>query len=151
MEKKTKIMLVASPGGHFVQLSLVSECLQDMDITVVGTYEDKPSFMYGDRYFKLSDFSRDNPYIAVKELFECLSIFKKTRPSLIVTTGAAPGLIMLLVGRLFGTKTIWLESIANSRKLSLSGKIAKGLGITVFSQWENVAKLSNVEYHGRVL
>ncbi len=151
MTEKNKIMLVASPGGHFVELSLVAECLQDMHVMIVSTYEEKPSFMHGDEYFQVSDFSRDNAHMMVKVLGECYRILKNHKPKLIVTTGAAPGLMMAIVGRVFGIKSIWIDSIANSQYISLSGKIAKAFGIKVFSQWENVAKSSNSEYHGKLL
>ncbi len=151
MTDKNKIMLVASPGGHFVELSLVAECLQDMHVMIVSTYDEKPSFMHGDEYFQVSDFSRDNAQVMFKVLRECYRILKKNKPKLIVTTGAAPGLIMAIVGRFFGIKSIWIDSIANSQYISLSGKIAKAFGIKVFSQWESVAKSSNSEYHGKLL
>ena len=42
----------------------------------------------------------------------------RERPDVVVSTGAAPGYFALRFGRLFGARTLWLESIANVEELS---------------------------------
>ncbi|QMV13415.1 glycosyltransferase family protein [Vibrio spartinae] len=148
---KNKILLVASPGGHFVQLSLLSEKLDCCERIVAGTYDKQPGFMAGERYYQISDFSRDTAYLAIKVVFQCLKILKKERPSLVVTTGAAPGLVMALLSKMSGIKTVWVDSIANSKKLSLSGRLAAKCRIHVISQWREVAESHQVTYQGRVI
>ena len=51
-------------------------------------------------------------------------IYIKFRPNLVISTGAAPGVIGVVLGRLFLAKTIWVDSIANAEELSLGGKIS---------------------------
>ena len=145
------ILLVASPGGHFVQLSLLAEGLSDVEIIAASTYETKPSFMIAKRYEVLPDFSRSTFLRIFRVLSVCREILVRTHPHLVVTTGAAPGLVMVVIAHLLGIKSIWIDSIANSRKLSLSGRIAQKIGIIVLSQWEEVAKQSGVSYEGRLV
>lgn len=146
-----KVLLVASPGGHFVQLSLLAECLTDVERLVVGTYESRPSFMPSERYLKVDDFSRDNAYIFFKVLAQGCRILYKEKPDLVVTTGAAPGLVILLLSKFFQINSIWIDSVANTKCLSLSGRIAQKLGAVVMSQWEEVSKQSEVRYEGRLI
>ena len=149
--KQNKLLLIASPGGHFVQLSLLAEGLQDVAIVAVCSYEKKPSFMPALQYEVVPDFNRENVYRVFGVILKCRKILQRVQPDLVVTTGAAPGLVMVLVARLSGIKTVWIDSIANSRKLSFSGRIAKFFGVKVLSQWQHVAEENNVRYEGRVI
>ncbi len=146
-----KIVLVASPGGHFVQLSLLAEELPEECLVVVGTYAVKPKFMPGSCYEQVPDFNRNSFYKAFEGFWKSLRIIKKHKPQLVVTTGAAPGLMMLFVSKMLGVQAVWIDSLANSNKLSLSGAIAKKIGGIVLSQWETVASDSEVLYRGRVI
>lgn len=149
--KNKKLLFVASPGGHLVQLGLIAECFDDVERVIVSTYKEKPAFLSGDDYRRVDDFSRDNPHIAFKVFMQCFRILRREHPDLVVTTGAAPGLIMVIVGRLLRVRCVWVDSIANSKKLSLSGRIASKLGVSVISQWKAVAENSNLIYRGRVI
>ena len=79
-------------------------------------------------------------------------VIKKERPSVVISTGAAPGLMCCFWGKLFGARVIWLDSIANTEKLSMSGRLVRPWADLILSQWEDVAvKYSNVEYAGAVI
>lgn len=60
-------------------------------------------------------------------------------------------LAFILLGRLSGRRTLWVDSIANSERLSSSGRLAKKLAHKVVSQWPDVAEREGVECWGRVL
>jgi UDP-N-acetylglucosamine:LPS N-acetylglucosamine transferase len=79
-----------------------------------------------------------------------IDFFQKEKPTVIITTGALPGLITIFLGRLFGIKTIWLDSIANSEKISMSGVIASYLAHNCFTQWESLAG-ERIKFIGRVI
>lgn len=146
-----KILMVASPGGHFVQLSLLAEGLGCHDIIVASTYSIKPGFMPGSHYENIPDFNRDSFYKVFPALWACLRILRKYQPDLVVSTGAAPGLVMVVAAKIKGVRAVWVDSLANSKKLSLSGTLVKRLGGIVLSQWENVAQEEGVQYKGRVV
>ncbi len=144
-------MLIASPGGHFVQLSLLAEKFPEECLVIVGTYATKPKFMNGIDYEQVPDFNRNSFYMVFAAFWKSFKIIKKYKPQLVVTTGAAPGLVMLIISRILGIQSVWIDSLANSRKLSLSGNIARKIGGIVLSQWEHVASDSGVLYKGRVI
>ncbi len=72
--------------------------------------------VYGfDNVQKLDDYNRDNIGKMIKGLWQTFRLVRRVKPQLIVSTGAAPGLLCLLWGRLTGARTIWIDSIANSQ------------------------------------
>lgn len=145
------ILLVASPGGHFVQLSLLAEGFKGYNMIIVSTYADKPAFMPGDSYEQLPDFSRQSCFRFFPCFLKAVTIIKKYRPNLIITTGAAPGLVMILAAKILGVKAVWIDSLANSKRLSLSGRLAVMMGVETLTQWPEVAKTGGGRYEGRVI
>ena len=60
-------------------------------------------------------------------------------------------LIALALGRLFGARTLWVDSIANSERLSGSGEIARRFAHQVITQWPDLAHGNDPAYWGSVL
>lgn len=60
-------------------------------------------------YEQVADFSRWDAYKLIPAFFSYWKIFRKMRPDVILTTGAAPGLVALAVGKMMGIKTIWVD------------------------------------------
>ena len=145
-----KILAISSPGGHWVQLCRLLPVFSEYKVVYACTY-DKPSELNDwDRYFTIQDISRDTiskVFNVTKRLYH---ILKSEAPTHVITTGALPGLISILIARSMGIETIWLDSIANSEKVSLSGKVASFLTNNCFTQWEHLEN-SRIKYIGRVV
>jgi UDP-N-acetylglucosamine:LPS N-acetylglucosamine transferase len=77
-------------------------------------------------------------------------LFTKIKPGVVVTTGAAPGVLALFIGKLMGAKTIWLESLCHAEKVSISGKICKLFADRVYTQWEHLAT-EKIIYAGNIM
>ena len=73
------------------------------------------------------------------------------RPNVIITTGAAPGYFALRFGKLFGARTIWIDSMANAEKLSKSGAEVRKHADLWLTQWEHLAQPEGPHFIGRVL
>lgn len=73
------------------------------------------------------------------------------RPDVVVSTGAAQGYFACRFGKLFGARTLFVDSVANAEEMSLSAKLAMSHANKVFSQWPEVAAKSGAEYRGSVL
>jgi len=78
-------------------------------------------------------------------------IVLKFRPDIVITTGAAPGYAAIIFGRLFGAKTVWLDSIANHDELSSSGRHAGRWATVWLTQWEHLSVENGPAYWGKVL
>jgi hypothetical protein len=62
------------------------------------------------------------------------------RPNIVVTTGAAPGVVAIFLAKtFFGSKTIWIDSIANSEKVSLSARLVAKRANLRLTQWEDLS------------
>jgi Oligosaccharide biosynthesis protein Alg14 like len=59
-------------------------------------------------------------------------------------------LVFLVLAKLMGIKTLWIDCSAQTEEMSLSGKIAKTLATRAVSQWADVAEAEGVECWGSV-
>jgi hypothetical protein len=78
-------------------------------------------------------------------------VMVRVRPDFVISTGAAPGLLALAIGKLFGARTIWLDSLANVDELSRSGRLARRFADLWLTQWPHLATPDGPEYAGAVL
>lgn len=104
----------------------------------------------GHRFYKIKDFSRWDAYKVVPAFFSAMNTVRKENPNVVITTGAAPGLIVLFAAFCLGKKTVWIDSIANVNHLSLCGRIAKKFASRFYTQWEDLAQ-DGVHFAGNVI
>lgn len=147
----TKVLAVASAGGHWEQLMLLRGVFNRHDVRFVTTSRDVGENSGIDAPLTLPDCNKQTPLRAVLCAFAALWLVLRLRPDVIVTTGAAPGFFCLLAGRLVGARTLWIESVANSEELSLSGKLSMRLAHQCWTQWEHLADPGRVRFQGSVL
>lgn len=154
MKKKTKVLAISSPGGHWIQLNKICNRLEDQFDVVYATpgahYKASPQ-TNSRKTYAITDASADSKLNLIPVMFQLLFIFLKERPHTIISTGAAPGVIAILLGKFLPIKTIWIDSIANVKTLSRSGKIAKKHANLVITQWETLSDEKHVLYRGSVL
>ena len=101
--------------------------------------------------YVVTDCNRDKPMANIRCAQDILRIIRRERPHIVISTGAAPGIIALAIGKLYGAKTIWLDSVANSERLSLSGKLAGRIADLWLTQWSHLATDKGPKYFGSVL
>ena len=143
-----KILYVASFGGHLAQMERIAEYLSTERAIWVSTRrtQDAPG-----RYV-ITDFNKNNFWQGARCVFDIVTIMRREPFDTVISTGAAPGLLFLLLARLVGRKTIWVDSVANCRRLSLSGRFAALFCHVTLTQWPQVAsRHRRVRYIGSVL
>ena len=146
-----KILAIASIGGHWIQLLRITKAMESFyDISYMSTHAKCASMVEGHAFYSMKDFSRWNAYRVLPAFFSALSIVRKENPTVVISTGAAPGLIVLFAAKCLGKKTIWVDSIANVRHLSLCGRIAKKFVSRCYTQWEENAT-DGVLFAGNVI
>lgn len=145
-----KIFAAASIGGHWKQLLRITKPLEErFEIVYASTHPKCATMTNGGTFYLMNDFSRRDAWRMVPMFFRLLRILWHERPDAVLTTGAAPGLVCVLAGRLLRCKTIWVDSIANAEHLSGSGRIARHFASRVYTQWPNLAQ-KDVVYAGTV-
>lgn len=153
MKTQTKpiVLAVASKGGHWEQMCLLMPAFHGADITFATTDARLPPKAGVQNFVEVRDYNQDEPLKVLRGMIEMFGVVRRIRPQVIISTGAAPGLVAMVWGRVFGAKTIWIDSIANTRKLSLSGRLAKKICHTVLSQWPDVAQANDCLYKGSII
>jgi hypothetical protein len=147
-----RVLLVASGGGHWVQLTRISPAFADHHVRYVTTLPGTPSPIPEGKVSCVSDGSRDNPVGLAAAIVALILLIVSFRPHVVLSTGAAPGILALRLGKLVGAKTIWIDSIANAEDLSLSGKLARSHADLWLTQWPHlVERYEGLQSFGAVM
>ena len=134
-----KILAVSSAGGHWIQLQRLRPVLDKYQTVYASTWNNYASSVYPAPYYKLTDATRWNKLLLLKLFFEVFRIVLIESPSIIITTGAAPGLWAVVAGKLSGARTIWIDSMANVVKLSMCGILSSYFVNLHITQWPQLA------------
>lgn len=121
------------------------------DIAFVTVQAEYQAQVAGRRFHLVRDATSWERWGLVVLSFQLVKVMLKERPRVVLTTGAAPGLLALFLARLIGARTIWIDSIANVATISKSGKLAGSIADHWVTQWEHLAKPDGPRYEGSVL
>ena len=153
MANQLKLCLVSSAGGHLSQLLALSDSWKSYDkfwITTSGLVCSKLE-EYG-KVYVAGECNREHPLKVLRVLFYCGWVILRQRPEVVISTGAAVGCIACFWGKLFGAKVVWIDSITNVEKLSLSGHLVKCIADLFLVQWPELArKYPGSEYAGAIV
>ncbi len=156
--KKQKVLAIASPGGHWIQLNKICNPLEDRFEVVYVT----PGAQYSSAkkvanaknsrtVLNITDASATSKHKLIPLAFQLLMLFIKERPTAIISTGAAPGAIAFLLAKFLPIKTIWVDSIANTAEISRSGRMVQKHADLVVTQWEQLSDGEKIVYQGSIL
>lgn len=135
-----RVLAIASGGGHWVQLLRLRPAFEGCDVSYATVHADSAADLeIGARLFTFRDASRKDWWRFFVSGAQIAGIVLRVRPHVVVTTGAMPPLAALLIGRLTGARTLWIDSVANSEELSGSGRIARRFAHQVVTQWPGLA------------
>lgn len=146
-----KILAVASGGGHWTQMMRLREAFEGAEVEFVGVKEMYRNDVTPHPFHVVPDVSRLHKHRIFIVITRLLCILAKVRPDVIVTTGSAPGMLALRLGKLFGARTVWVDSLANVEQLSSSGVKVRNYADLWLTQWPHLAKDGGPTYKGSVL
>ena len=155
--KNKKVMFIASTGGHLDELLQLKSLFNKYDSYIItektkSTIDLKYKFqsinylVYGTKDHLIS-YVFKFMYNVVKST----ALFIKIRPKVIVTTGTHTAVPMCYIGKLFFRKIIYIETIANRKTKTLSGRLVYPIADTFIVQWKSMLKLyPKALYEGRI-
>lgn len=146
-----RILAVSSGGGHWVQLLRLAPAFEGHRVTYVTVNAAYQADVPGQRFLSIPDATRWDRLRLFWLALRLLWILVMERPDIVISTGAAPGYFALRLGRVFGARTIWLDSIANVDVMSLSGLKVRKYADLWLTQWPHLALSGGPEYKGAVL
>lgn len=135
--KEHTICLAASAGGHISQLLKLSDAWQESNVFFVTTTEVLRSKLQkrAPSYF-VGESNRNNARKAFGVLYKCIKIILKEKPTIVISTGALHGCLLCILAKVIcNAKIIWIDSITNVDKPSLSGRIIYHFSDLFIFQW----------------
>lgn len=145
-----KVVAIASAGGHWIQLLRLKPAYETQSLIFISTDARFAEMVKGYPFYTVPDANRWNKLQVLKMAVQVFKIIRREKPDVVISTGAAPGLLGILAGRSVGAKTVWIDSIANVEQLSLSGKLASRIASRTYTQWPNLATAA-IHFNGNVL
>ncbi|MGB2863375.1 MAG: PssD/Cps14F family polysaccharide biosynthesis glycosyltransferase [Sedimentisphaerales bacterium] len=151
--KQLKICLAASAGGHISQLLKLAASWNGYETFCVTTTEVvRNKLRKSGEVYVVGECNRQHPIRVITVLLRCLHIISKERPDVVISTGAAAGCMLCFLGKMIGSKVIWIDSITNVERISLSGRMVRYIADLFLVQWPELAqKIRNVEYVGEIV
>lgn len=153
-------MAIASNGGHWVQLWRMRPAWEGCAVTYVTTTPAFRAEVLADAaargqpepsYLVVPEANRWQKLRLARSLVAVAVALLRVRPQVVVTTGAAPGLFALALGRAIGARTVWVDSLANAGALSLSGARAGRHADLWLTQWPHLERPGGPRFRGAVL
>lgn len=146
--KKKKVMFIASTGGHLNELLQLEPLFKNYDYYIV-TEKTASNLNLKKKFGKKISYviygTKDHKFTYIFKLFiNCwieLFTYIKVRPKYIVSTGAHVAGPMCLIGKIFGSKIIFIETFANSQTKTITGKLLYKFTDLFIVQWESMLEL----------
>jgi beta-1,4-N-acetylglucosaminyltransferase len=147
------ILLVCSPGGHALQLSLLRPAWQGYETAwVTLRAEDTASLFEHERVIYAHGPTTRNIPNLIRNLRLAWRLLSATRPRVIVTTGAGIAVPFAWIGRALGARVVYIESFTRIDRASLSCRLIAPVTNRLYVQWPELAnRLSAARYVGAVV
>lgn len=154
-----KLMFISSTGGHLDELMQLKNMFDKYDFYIV-TEKTKSNLKLKDKYPGKVSYLVYGTYTSLikkiiypfKLLYNTLKsfvLYLKLRPEYIITTGTHTAGPMCVIGHLFKSKIIYIETFANSKTRSRTGNIIYKFADLFIVQWESMLELyPNAVYGG---
>ncbi len=146
-----RVLAVASGGGHWIQLLRLRPAFAGLRVSYATVDASHRRDVDPAPFFRIPDANRSQKLRLLLLLVRLGWIVVRVRPHAIVTTGAAPGYLAIRIGRMIGARTLFLDSMANAEKLSLSAHLAERHADLLLTQWPHLAKREGPHYRGSVV
>ena len=152
-------MFACNQGGHFSQMMALKELFGKYDSVLVTDnvratkdmsalkYIDNIVVMKGESSRRKDVKKEENAnrwsflYVYIQMLFESRKIWKQYRPKVIISTGSNIAVPLFLIGKLHGSKIIFIETRAKVYARSMTGILVRKLADRIFVQWPEMLKL----------
>lgn len=143
-----KVLFIASTGGHLNELMQLKPLFPKYDYHII-TEKDKMTENLKEEYKdRISYLHYGTRAHIVKYIFQFLAncfrtvfYYFKLRPKYIVTTGTHTAGPMCVLGKILGSKIIYIETFANRNTKTATGKLIYHFADLFIVQWEEMLEL----------
>ena len=143
-----KVMFISSTGGHLTELMQLNKLFDKYDYHIV-TEKTKSNLGLKSKYKGKVDFllfgTKDHfllyPFKLLINCFISIYIYLKIHPDYIITTGAHTAGPMCCIGKILGSRIIYIETFANIVSKTVTGRLLYPISDKFIVQWEDMKKL----------
>ncbi len=143
-----KVLFISSAGGHLSEMLELKELFKKYDYHIITEKTKSTDYLkkeYPQKVNYLIYGTKDHmltyPFKLIANCFKSLYYYFKLRPKVIITTGAHTAGPMCCIGKIFGSKIIYIESFANIHTKTITGRIIYHFADLFIVQWESMLKL----------
>lgn len=131
-----KVLLVCSSGGHFKASQQLRPFWHGHHRRWVTfrTATTEAALTGETVYWAYSPTNRNLPNL-FRNLWLAFKVLQRDRPDLIITTGAGVAVPFLILGKLWGSQTVFIESVTRVTSLSLSARLALPFLSALYVHW----------------
>ena len=143
-----KVLFISSTGGHLSEMMQLKKMFKDYDyhiitektksnISMKNKYKDRINFLvYGTKDHMLT-----YPFKLIYNCFKSLFLYLRIHPDYIITTGAHTAGPMCLIGKIFGSKVIYIETFAKINTKTTTGRLLYPVADRFIVQWPSMTKI----------
>ena len=143
-----KVLFISSTGGHLTEMMMLEKMFSKYDYHII-TEKTKTTKNLQDKYpnkinymiYGTKDHPFSYPFKLLANCFKSLYYYFKIRPDFIVTTGAHTAGPMCCLGKIFGSRIIYIETFANMRTKTITGRLIYKFADLFIVQWKSMLKL----------
>lgn len=138
------VALICSLGGHLEQMKRLEPVYREYDRFLIIPQEQSKTFVKKDheRVYTIADVNEGrgirNPLVLLLAVWQTFLIFLRERPRVVLSTGAGVAIPGMVLARLFGAVTIYIESFARIKRPSRAGRICYYLADQFYVQHEEL-------------
>ena len=142
-----RVLFISSTGGHLSELLQLKPLFEKYDSYLI-TEKTKSTMNLKEKYDSVNYLvygTKDHKFSYIFKftynIIKSFILYLKIRPEVIVTTGTHTAVPICYIGKMFGSKIIFIETFANSKTKTLSGKLVYPIADTFIVQWESMLEL----------
>jgi UDP-N-acetylglucosamine:LPS N-acetylglucosamine transferase len=133
------VLLISSTGGHFRTLINLKPFWENRQYCwVTQKSHSTKSLLIKEKVYWAYGPTNRNLINLFKNLFLAWKVIFQEQPKLIITTGAGESVPFVIIGKLFGSKVIFIESITRVKDISLSAKLVLPLINRLYVRWPSL-------------
>lgn len=148
-----KIALVCTHGGHLTEILQLMDAFRDYEIFIATNHSSREDEVrrIANTYF--TDNFGYSPWRIFKGFFWAFRILSHEKPKVIVSMGAEIAVPFFLLAKLFGIRTLFIESWCRVNNLSLTGKLVYPITDEFWVQWPQLLETcgSKAKYKGAIV
>lgn len=144
MKKRTeKICFAASSGGHLEEIYRLAEIKKEKEAFLLTEKSGFGESDFCEKKYYVSQINRREKLFILKFIYlfiKSFIILIKENPYCIITTGALAACPICILGKMMGTKIVYIESFARTESPSLTGRLMYKIADLFIVQWEDMLK-----------